>query len=261
MLSACSNALPEDLESRRQKLDVAYKEIKEQYENIVDDETLKVKTIGLIEEINNYNQDCFERGFPRNNDGLIGELTDKLHMLETRISEKKNAEFLSNTIVNKYFQSEERDAFGITKQTIYFQPNGSGTFYWEWTVGGSLETGSSAMSWNVKNEVISINYTYKSKNGGSSNESIELTFDKSQPNKLAEEYGSSVFRKISNYSPSTSSSSNSDNMMDAMQKLNDPTYCSLCKGTGIEKNRSQDIFGGESGRTCPMCNGTGKRGY
>ncbi len=259
LVSSCNSSLPDDLELRRQNLDVSYREILANYENVGDAETLKTKTIALINEIKNYNQDCLERGFPRDNDGIIRELNDKLELLETKISEKNNTEFLSNTVVNKYYQSEERDAFGITKQTIYFQSNGSGTFFWEWTVGGNLETGSSPMTWNVKNDVISLNYTYKSKHGGSSNESIDLTMDKSQPNRLEEQYGTNVFRKIISYS--LPSSSSSGNMMDAMEKINDPTYCSMCSGTGIEKNRAQDIFGGESGRTCPMCNGTGKRGY
>jgi DnaJ-class molecular chaperone len=46
-----------------------------------------------------------------------------------------------------------------------------------------------------------------------------------------------------------------------MDKISDPNYCSLCKGTGVEKNTAKEIFGGPDGRTCPMCEGTGKRSY
>ena len=33
--------------------------------------------------------------------------------------------------------------------------------------------------------------------------------------------------------------------------------CSLCSGTGIERNTAQRTLGGGSGRTCPMCSGKG----
>jgi hypothetical protein len=53
------------------------------------------------------------------------------------------------------------------------------------------------------------------------------------------------------------------NMTEAMKNISDPTYCSLCKGTGIEENRARGTgFGDdEYGRVCPMCNGSGKRSY
>jgi hypothetical protein len=51
------------------------------------------------------------------------------------------------------------------------------------------------------------------------------------------------------------------NMVDAMERISDPSYCSLCQGTGIEKNTAKDIFGGPDGRICPMCEGKGTRAY
>ena len=51
------------------------------------------------------------------------------------------------------------------------------------------------------------------------------------------------------------------NMTEAMENISDPTYCSLCKGTGVEKNTAKEIFGGPDGRICPMCEGTGRRSY
>ena len=42
-------------------------------------------------------------------------------------------------------------------------------------------------------------------------------------------------------------------------RVYDNNACSLCKGTGIEKNRSS--FSNEYGRVCPMCDGKGRRGY
>lgn len=42
-------------------------------------------------------------------------------------------------------------------------------------------------------------------------------------------------------------------------KVYDSNVCSMCKGTGIEKNTSH--LTDESGRTCPMCNGKGVQGY
>jgi hypothetical protein len=54
-----------------------------------------------------------------------------------------------------------------------------------------------------------------------------------------------------------------ETMIDAMEKISDPTYCSLCKGTGVEVNRARGMGLGddEYGRVCPMCNGSGKRSY
>ena len=52
------------------------------------------------------------------------------------------------------------------------------------------------------------------------------------------------------------------NMMDAMEKITNPTYCSLCQGTGIEKNRNPiKGINEEYGRRCPMCDGKGRRSY
>ncbi len=51
------------------------------------------------------------------------------------------------------------------------------------------------------------------------------------------------------------------NMVDEMGRISDPNYCSLCKGTGIEKNTAKEIFGGPEGRVCPMCEGRGRRTY
>ncbi len=56
---------------------------------------------------------------------------------------------------------------------------------------------------------------------------------------------------------------NHQNMKEAMENISNPTYCSLCKGTGIEENRARGTgFGDdEYGRICPMCNGRGERSY
>jgi hypothetical protein len=42
-------------------------------------------------------------------------------------------------------------------------------------------------------------------------------------------------------------------------KIYESTVCTLCKGTGIEENRSS--FSDEVGRVCPMCDGKGVRSY
>jgi hypothetical protein len=41
-------------------------------------------------------------------------------------------------------------------------------------------------------------------------------------------------------------------------KVYDKNACTMCKGTGIEKNTAQHILGGEAGRVCPMCEGKGR---
>ncbi len=50
-------------------------------------------------------------------------------------------------------------------------------------------------------------------------------------------------------------------MSDAIEESLDPTYCSLCKGTGVEKNTAKEILGGPDGRICPMCEGKGSRTF
>jgi|GEM_PF-2023770 len=45
------------------------------------------------------------------------------------------------------------------------------------------------------------------------------------------------------------------------EKVNDENVCTMCKGTGIEKNTAQYILGGEDGRVCSMCNGKGRQEY
>lgn len=72
----------------------------------------------------------------------------------------------------------------------------------------------------------------------------------------------------SNETPETNYESNPvenneeiQNMSDAIDESLDPTYCSLCKGTGIEKNTAKELLGGPDGRICPMCDGKGRRSY
>ncbi len=68
--------------------------------------------------------------------------------------------------------------------------------------------------------------------------------------------------EVSNESSSEENFENDrTNMVEAMEQISDPSYCSLCQGTGIEKNTAKDIFGGSDGRTCPMCEGKGRRTY
>jgi hypothetical protein len=53
------------------------------------------------------------------------------------------------------------------------------------------------------------------------------------------------------------------NMSEAMENISDPSYCSLCQGSGIEVNRARGMGLGadEYGRVCPMCDGKGYRTY
>ena len=76
-------------------------------------------------------------------------------------------------------------------------------------------------------------------------------------------YSDESYQENESYKEESYSEENKENMIDAMEKLNDPTYCSLCQGTGVEKNRARGMGLGddEYGRICPMCNGTGKRSY
>jgi len=163
-------------------------------------------------------------------------------------------------LFNKYFKSESRDDFGVTIQVVHFEPNGSGEFFWEWSVGETIERGSSPMTWNLENETIFIKYRYTSKYGEITNESLNLSINGDELDELTETYGSTVFVRISGYSQNSSSSSN-NNMIDAINNINDPSYCSLCNGTGREINRAQSLLGGEDSRPCPMCDGKGKRSY
>lgn len=59
------------------------------------------------------------------------------------------------------------------------------------------------------------------------------------------------------------SNSNNQNGGDYDMKNDGKVYetnaCSICNGTGIEKNRSS--FSDEVGRICPMCDGKGVRSY
>uniref|UniRef100_UPI00404A870B hypothetical protein n=1 Tax=Flavobacterium sp. TaxID=239 RepID=UPI00404A870B len=70
-----------------------------------------------------------------------------------------------------------------------------------------------------------------------------------------------IEEEYSNHSTNPSSDENRSNMMEALENGTDPTYCSLCQGTGIEKNTAKEIFGGPDGRICPMCDGKGRRTY
>lgn len=74
-------------------------------------------------------------------------------------------------------------------------------------------------------------------------------------------YSDESYQEAESYQDESYPEEEKENMIDAMEKINDPTYCSLCKGTGVEKNTAKEIFGGPDGRICPMCEGTGKRSY
>ena len=51
------------------------------------------------------------------------------------------------------------------------------------------------------------------------------------------------------------------NMIEAMENISDPTYCSLCKGTGMQRNTAQSLNGGPDYFLCQMCEGKGRRIY
>jgi hypothetical protein len=51
------------------------------------------------------------------------------------------------------------------------------------------------------------------------------------------------------------------NMIEAMENISDPTYCSLCKGTGVQKNTAQSLNEGPDYLLCQMCEGKGRRTY
>ena len=59
---------------------------------------------------------------------------------------------------------------------------------------------------------------------------------------------------------SNSSNQNGDDYeMGSDGRVYETNACSMCKGTGIEENRSS--FSDELGRICPMCDGKGVRSY
>lgn len=64
-----------------------------------------------------------------------------------------------------------------------------------------------------------------------------------------------------NYSDNSYEENGHENMVDAMENISDPTYCSLCKGSGVQRNTAKDIFGGPDETTCQMCKGTGRLSY
>lgn len=51
------------------------------------------------------------------------------------------------------------------------------------------------------------------------------------------------------------------NMIEAMENISDPTYCSLCKGTGVQRNTAKELNGGPDYLVCQMCEGKGRRTY
>jgi hypothetical protein len=54
-------------------------------------------------------------------------------------------------------------------------------------------------------------------------------------------------------------SSNGSSYQGSNGRIYENNVCSMCKGTGIEKNNSS--FSDEYGRICPICNGKGVRSY
>ena len=91
--------------------------------------------------------------------------------------------------------------------------------------------------------------------------SSELSHQGVEENMNEENYSDASYQESDSYQEEPYPEEEKENMIDAMEKINDPTYCSLCKGTGVEKNTAKEIFGGPDGRICPMCEGTGKRSY
>lgn len=112
------------------------------------------------------------------------------------------------TLKNTFYAYEKQDNFGNVKQVINFKSYNSGEFFWEWSVGGVVEAGSSDMSWEVNNDIITVEYIYKSKHGGNTYEELNLKFNKNNTNKIVAN-GSEEYKKISSYTQKSSTSKNS----------------------------------------------------
>jgi hypothetical protein len=87
----------------------------------------------------------------------------------------------------------------------------------------------------------------------------EISHEETDPQTNSEDtYSDNTYEETDSYKEE-----DHKNMMDAMKNISDPTYCSLCKGTGIEENRARGMGLGDDdyGRVCPMCDGTGRRSY
>jgi hypothetical protein len=119
---------------------------------------------------------------------------------------------------------------------------------------GVLETLENGTSYSYAVNVISDGNTFVWEIPPS--ETSESTIEEDYIEELSEieEYNSNSYT-------STQNEENKSNMMEALQRGTDPSYCDLCQGTGIEKNTAKDIFGGPDGRICPMCEGKGYRTY
>jgi hypothetical protein len=64
---------------------------------------------------------------------------------------------------------------------------------------------------------------------------------------------------VKKYGVNLNENSSEDYQMGGDGRVYETNACSLCKGTGIEENRSS--FSDEVGRVCPMCDGAGVRSY
>lgn len=120
-------------------------------------------------------------------------------------------EEVEDIVVDNYFVFEKEDAFGYTKEVVYFNSDGDGEFFWEWTVSGSKREGSSEIAWSFKDNIIIVNYIYSSTNGGKTKETLKLEYDVENPDQLKEVYGSKTFNKTSGYEENSSSNSSYNN--------------------------------------------------